>query len=155
MRILNKIFLIVLLVTISSISCSKKNIRLIDADTFKGKMYISSGQDTHKTLFYLKYSQDHVTITLLSQFGETIYAAGYTKNDDTVKVATSSVELDSTSIHNAMRLFHTILVERLYEVPVQSDDGRVEFEDRDEDGFPKIWIITTSMFRVKVIFNAD
>lgn len=155
MQILNKTFLIVLLLIVSTVSCSKKNVRLIDADSYKGKMYVYIDQETHKTLFYMKYSTEGITITLVSQFGETIYAAGYSKKDDSFSVSSASIDLDKKSIHNAVRLLHSILLERVYAAPVQSEYGRVEFDDNDEDGFPRVWTITTSMFRAKVIFNEN
>ena len=150
---LKKILLIVLLVSVSCISCSKKNVRLIDSDHYKGKMYVYVNTEVHKTLFYIKYTAEDLSITLISQFGETVYAAQYRVTDNSLIVSSSSIELDRTGIHEAAKLLHSILKERLYSAPVHSEQGRVEFSDHDSDGFPRVWTISTTRFQVKAIFH--
>ncbi len=146
-------FLIVPCIFVSCISCGDKNLKRTDEHIYKGKLYISNGDSSVKTLFYLKTDKAIMTMSIYSQFGDTICDIVYDIIKTDIDVRSVTGDMDSDGLKKAAMLLLPILNEKDFSKPVQTEEGTVTFSNFDEKGFAKTWVITTSSFSVKVIFK--
>jgi len=143
---------LLLTLSISLTACSVAQRRSGQASVRNGRIYIEDSTGKHRFNFRMEYDSRSLSMILASPWGDSVAYISYEEDELLVKDGDGR-RLDSTEYLSLVKeIFHLLNTSLPSEGCLIRENIEIEFSKRDEEGFPRQWVIREGSIRIKVVF---
>ncbi|MBN2727065.1 hypothetical protein JXR74_06830 [Candidatus Mcinerneyibacteriota bacterium] len=117
-----------------------------------GRLYIDDGEQKHRFNFRMEYDPRVLEMILSSPWGEAVAYISYEEEELLVKDGDGRRWDSAVYLPLFKEMFHLLNTSLPAEETLVRGDIKMEFSKRDEEGFPRQWVIREGRFQIKVVF---
>lgn len=145
-------YALLLSLSINLSACSAAQRKNGQASVRGGRIYIEDSEGKHRFNFRLKYDPRSLEMILASPWGENVAYISYEDGELLVKDADGRPWDSSAYLPLFKEMFHLLNTSIPSEEKLSRGSVMIEFDKRDDRGFPRQWIIREGTLRIKVVF---